>query len=83
MKCQSLDIQISGKVNHFKADPFHGFLFWIENGSKLVQLELGCNGNPPEQGNLLRDVDNKTVRRQEISIYSHTAQTFWKIYISW
>ena len=54
MKCQTLDIQITGKVNHFKADPFHGFLFWVENGSKLVQLELGCNGNPPEQGNLLR-----------------------------
>ena len=69
MKCQTLDIQINGKVTHFKADPFHGFLFWIESGSKLVQLELGCNGNPPVQGNLLMDIDNKTFRRQTISLF--------------
>ena len=45
MLCKPLDIQINGDVTHFKVDPFHGFLFWIENGSKLVQLELGCNNN--------------------------------------
>lgn len=45
IQCKDLNVAIAGQISSFKVDPFHGFIFWIEDGNKLVQLEENCNNN--------------------------------------
>ena len=42
-QCLKLQVQIHGTMSHLKVDPFHGFLFWIEGGQRLVQTEAQCD----------------------------------------
>ena len=57
--CGTIDNNIDGDVTHFKIDPYHGFAFWIEDDTKLMQLELGCSSLvPPPQIQVLLEMNN-------------------------
>ena len=39
---------ISGSISQIQADPYHGFIFWIENNKRLVQIEKLCQKQEEE-----------------------------------
>ena len=50
---------LSGSISEIQIDPYHGFLFWIENNKRLVQIEKLCQQK--EEGEYDRKIliDNK------------------------
>ena len=54
---------LSGSISEIQIDPYHGFLFWIENNTKLVQIEKLCQqkeeGEEEEKYHRKILIDNK------------------------
>ncbi len=67
MDCQEITIE-AGDMKSFKVDPYHGFIFWIEDSTKLIQLELGCEGQDVQRKVLL---DNAQQELGDFTILHH------------
>ena len=54
---------LSGSISEIQIDPYHGFLFWIENNKRLVQIEKLCQqkeeGEEEEKYHRKILIDNK------------------------
>ena len=54
---------LSGSISEIQIDPYHGFLFWIENYKRLVQIEKLCQqkeeGEEEEKYHRKILIDNK------------------------
>lgn len=54
---------LSGSISEIQIDPCHGFLFWIENNKRLVQIEKLCQqkeeGEEEEKYHRKILIDNK------------------------
>ena len=52
---------LSGSISEIQIDPYHGFLFWIENNRRLVQIEKLCQQKEEEEEKYHRKIliDNK------------------------